>query len=91
MAGRGPGLDKGVVPLDALKLDICDDCRNEQQPEAVAGAEPGGDEAPVGGDFGLGGGVRWGGEQAGERDEEDGKGAQSARGPRDGTGVSGSA
>ena len=68
-------LDHRVVVADSGRFCCLSSRSDDQQTKIVAGAEAGGDEGPVGGDLGLGGGVRWGGEQGGECDEEDGKGA----------------
>ena len=50
VAGRGAGLDEGVVVRDIGGRGVALGGGEEQQPELVAGAQAGGDEAPVRGD-----------------------------------------
>ena len=55
VAGRGEVLDEGVVVRDIGGRGVALGGGEEQQPELVAGAQAGGDEAPVRGDLGGGG------------------------------------
>ena len=55
MPGRGAALDEGVVVRDVVGLAVGLHRGQEQQPELVAGYEPGRDQAPVVGNRDLGG------------------------------------
>ena len=57
VAGRGAGLDEGVVVRDVGGRGVALRGGEEQQPELVAGAQAVGDEAPVRGDSVGDGGV----------------------------------
>ena len=52
VAGRGAGLDEGVVGRDVGGRAVALGRGEEDQPELVAGGQPGGDQAPVTGDLG---------------------------------------
>ena len=58
VAGRGAGLDEGVVVRDVAGHGVALGGGEEQQPELVARGHAGGDEAPVRGDLGGDGGQR---------------------------------
>ena len=88
VAGRGAGLDEGVVVRDIGGRGVALGGGEEQQPELGAGGHGGGLEAPVRGDLGggghHGGGVGDGGDAVGAGGEGEGV---VAGGVLDGAGV----